>query len=102
MVHYLAKYEFVSAEPGGGREMPQSLRDVVAPALPALSPVQTSILEVAGIAAVCCTALLVITNITTRLASRRKGARIRLSEGFASSYCSSLIVDVADTCWDPG
>jgi hypothetical protein len=73
-------------------EAPRMLRDVsalvsryvgniVAPVLPAPSTAQTSILEAAGIAAVCWTALLVTTSITTHLASRRKGARLRLSGG---------------------
>src|SRR5579859_3180866 len=73
-------------------EGPRMLRDVsalvsryvghvVAPFLPAPSAAQTGILEAAGIAAVCWAALLVITSITTHLASRRRGARMRLSGG---------------------
>lgn len=56
--------------------------DVVVPALPALSPVQSSLLEAVGIAAVCWMALLVITNVVTHPGSRRKGARIPLRGRF--------------------
>lgn len=76
---------FVDEAPRMVRDVSASISryvgDVVAPGLPALSPVQTSILEVAAIAAVCWAALVVITDVTTRLTSRRKGARVRLSGG---------------------